>query len=131
MCACGILQLNRIAFSEISGSTLKMDTYTRIGDLFYCKRHAADHQEKVVQKTSKASEGGESKVASKFKVERDMCPVCDKAVYATEKLIVSDTFASKVLHKTCFKCATCKSQLNMRTYVSVEDKYYCKVTLDI
>merc|ERR1712146_254081 len=69
---------------------------------------------------------GESKVAAKFKVERDMCPVCDKAVYATEKLIVSDTFASKVLHKTCFKCAECASQLNMRTYVSVGDKYYCK-----
>ena len=77
-------------------STLKMDTYTRIGDKFYCKRHAADHQEKVVK--GKAAEG-ESKVAAKFKVERDMCPVCDKAVYATEKLIVSDTFASKVARK--------------------------------
>ncbi|CAM4819114.1 unnamed protein product [Rotaria magnacalcarata] len=36
------------------------------------------------------------------------CVVCEKTVYATEKIMVN----SKAYHKPCFRCAHCKSVLN-------------------
>ena len=33
--------------------------------------------------------------------------ICDKAVYATEKMIVDDASKKNTIHKTCFKCKTC------------------------
>jgi hypothetical protein len=110
-------------------TTLKVDTYTRIGDAFYCKRHAQDHAgEYAPTAASAAAKSGDAPAASKsIKVDRDICPVCSKAVYATEKLIVSDAFDSKTLHKTCFRCKTCDTKLDMRTYVSAGDgQYFCK-----
>lgn len=111
-------------------TTLKVDTYTRIGDAFYCKRHAQDHASEYAPTATSggAAKSGDAPAAGKsMKVDRDICPVCSKAVYATEKLIVSDAFDTKTLHKTCFRCKTCDAKLDMRTYVSVGDgSYYCR-----
>jgi hypothetical protein len=110
-------------------TTLKVDTYTRIGDAFYCKRHAQDHASEFAPAASAGgAKSGDSSVSTKsIKVDRDICPVCNKAVYATEKLIVSDAFDTKTLHKTCFRCKACETKLDMRTYVSVGDgHYWCK-----
>ncbi len=111
------------------GTTLKGDTFTRIGDAFFCKRHAADHASEIAPVKKEGGGGGsEGATATKsIKVDRDTCPICSKAVYATEKLIVSDAFDTKTLHKTCFRCKTCDTKLDMRTYVSIGDgSYYCK-----
>ena len=35
--------LTQFCCALVSGSTLKMDTFTRIEGAFYCKRHAKDH----------------------------------------------------------------------------------------
>ena len=42
-------------------------------------------------------------IAGKFGGKGDKCPVCDKTVYATEKLVLEDANKSTVLHKQCLK----------------------------
>jgi len=50
------------------------------------------------------------------------CQVCQKTVYAMEKLSAEN----KVFHKNCFKCSMCKAQLSLGKYASMDFKYFCK-----
>lgn len=59
---------------------------------------------------------------SKFQVKREICVVCQKAVYLTEKLVADEA----IFHKTCFKCCHCSKTLSLGNYASLEGKYYCK-----
>ena len=50
---------------------------------------------------------------NKFRQEGDanICVVCNKTVYATEKIIVDDKDQKKLLHKNCLRCAHCQKPL--------------------
>ena len=50
------------------------------------------------------------------------CAVCQKVVYAMEKLEADKI----VYHKTCFKCSVCKTILSTGTYAALEGIIYCK-----
>merc|ERR1712137_835934 len=52
----------------------------------------------------------------------DICLVCSKRVYFSEKLSADD----KVFHKTCFRCKHCSKVLSFGNYASLSGQYYCK-----
>ncbi len=52
------------------------------------------------------------------------CGVCNKTVYAVEKLSPGN---GKHYHKLCFKCSTCKSTLNLKNFKSHEGILYCPI----
>lgn len=52
----------------------------------------------------------------------EKCGVCEKTVYATERISVGD----KVLHKNCLKCKHCNKILSTGTCASMNEVYYCK-----
>lgn len=58
----------------------------------------------------------------RFKVQHEVCAVCTKAVYLTEKLAADGV----VFHKSCFKCSQCAKTLSLGNYASLEGVYYCK-----
>jgi len=52
----------------------------------------------------------------------EKCVVCQKTVYAMEKVSLED----KVFHENCFKCTHCKKKLSPGTYTALGDDFYCK-----
>lgn len=52
----------------------------------------------------------------------EKCAVCNKTVYATEKISADE----KTFHKTCLKCTHCSKVLSTGTYASMSNVYYCK-----
>ena len=52
-----------------------------------------------------------------------VCPVCSKKAYAMEAI----TIEGVTMHKTCFRCATCKRTLNGGNFAKNHGVYYCKV----
>eukprot|EP01121_Diplochlamys_sp_Union-15-3_P002433 TRINITY_DN1212_c0_g2_i1.p1 TRINITY_DN1212_c0_g2~~TRINITY_DN1212_c0_g2_i1.p1 ORF type:complete len:611 (+),score=152.38 TRINITY_DN1212_c0_g2_i1:93-1925(+) len=50
------------------------------------------------------------------------CAVCGKMAYNMEKVSVEGVS----FHKSCFKCAECKSTLKLGNFASLKGKYYCK-----
>ncbi|KAJ3053943.1 LIM domain-containing protein 2 [Rhizophlyctis rosea] len=50
------------------------------------------------------------------------CQSCSKPVYLVEQV----TLDGKIFHKTCLKCAHCKSTLKMGNLASMGGEYYCK-----
>jgi len=50
------------------------------------------------------------------------CARCGKTVYQLEGV----TAVKKCYHKSCFKCATCKWQLTLTNYKSLDDEIYCQ-----
>ena len=50
------------------------------------------------------------------------CTVCDKRVFAMERMALQDM----EVHKLCFKCHTCRTTLSQKTYISVEGTLYCR-----
>ncbi|XP_006821398.1 uncharacterized protein LOC100372087 [Saccoglossus kowalevskii] len=52
----------------------------------------------------------------------DKCKICNKTVYAMEKLEAD----CKLFHKLCFRCETCKRAINLANFAVLDDKYYCK-----
>ena len=57
-----------------------------------------------------------------FVSNREICEICSKTVYPTEKMTVE----SKPIHQSCFKCHHCKRQLTLSNFASVNQKVYCK-----
>lgn len=55
--------------------------------------------------------------------KREECAVCNRVVYAMEKLEADKV----VYHKTCFKCSVCNKTLSTGTYAALQGKIYCKV----
>lgn len=54
--------------------------------------------------------------------QQEKCETCKKTVYPMERLAAD----KKVFHKTCFKCAECKSTLRLGNYAALQGKLYCK-----
>jgi len=50
------------------------------------------------------------------------CTECNKTVYPNERIAPNDV----LLHKTCFKCVTCKCQLKLAKYARNNGKFYCE-----
>jgi len=67
-----------------------------------------------------------STVSNRFAGSGDKCAVCSKTVYLTEKVVVEDKDASKVLHKNCLKCCHCQKTLSLGNYASMNGVFYCK-----
>ena len=49
------------------------------------------------------------------------CKICNQPVFILERLNVT----GKLLHRTCFKCARCQTQLNVLNYYETENGNYC------
>lgn len=65
-----------------------------------------------------------SLVASKMPMvgrRNEPCKMCGKVVFILERLNVG----GKLLHRTCFKCARCGTQLNIVNYYETEKGDYC------
>jgi hypothetical protein len=62
-----------------------------------------------------------------LEIKREKCNICDKTVYATEKM----TAGKNIFHQKCFKCSRCKTKLTIQNYVisneDEETKLYCKI----
>merc|ERR1719187_1987712 len=69
---------------------------------------------------SELSEGGRRQVPTIGK-HSDPCRVCSKSVFILERLNV----AGRILHRTCFKCARCSTQLSLAGYYETEGGSYC------
>ncbi|CAF1929436.1 unnamed protein product [Rotaria magnacalcarata] len=55
-------------------------------------------------------------------VDPNKCSVCQKTVYAMEKIEAD----KKVYHKSCFKCMHCKSILKLGNFTANDGQIYCK-----
>uniref|UniRef100_A0A1I8HIK9 LIM and SH3 domain protein 1 n=1 Tax=Macrostomum lignano TaxID=282301 RepID=A0A1I8HIK9_9PLAT len=53
----------------------------------------------------------------------NVCSSCSKAVYSMELLKCMD----QAWHRTCFKCQTCGTTLNINNYKAYDKRPYCKV----
>jgi len=52
----------------------------------------------------------------------EVCSVCNKTVYYSERLS-ADT---QIFHKTCFRCSHCNRTLKLGNYCAFENKLFCK-----
>lgn len=52
----------------------------------------------------------------------EICARCGKKVYIVDKLAL----LNQTWHKACFKCTVCGTTLNMKNYVALGGKPYCK-----
>eukprot|EP01121_Diplochlamys_sp_Union-15-3_P013405 TRINITY_DN4155_c0_g2_i1.p1 TRINITY_DN4155_c0_g2~~TRINITY_DN4155_c0_g2_i1.p1 ORF type:complete len:919 (+),score=256.25 TRINITY_DN4155_c0_g2_i1:2-2758(+) len=57
-----------------------------------------------------------------FSVAREVCHICGKTVYQTEKVQIKDS----ILHNNCFKCKHCGLKLKLTNYAPWEGDFYCK-----
>jgi cysteine/glycine-rich protein len=54
--------------------------------------------------------------------QAEKCAVCQKPVYAAERLEAG----GNIYHKMCFKCSVCKNSLKLNTYSQADGILYCK-----
>jgi hypothetical protein len=68
--------------------------------------------------------GGESKKKLFFMatVQKETCLVCEKPVYAQDRLSADE----KIFHKGCFRCKHCNSVLKLGSYAAMGGEFYCK-----
>jgi hypothetical protein len=64
-----------------------------------------------------------AKRSSWMNQQKEECEVCNKTVYAMERLEADKL----VYHKTCFKCSVCNKTLGVGTYAALQGVIYCKV----
>ncbi|OWF52791.1 LIM domain-containing protein WLIM2b-like [Mizuhopecten yessoensis] len=58
----------------------------------------------------------------KFGGGGEKCVICEKSVYANERIEAGGV----AFHKFCFKCSECKMQLNLNNYAQDAKTLYCK-----
>ena len=95
----------------------------------YCRAHQpkpsallASSPVSASSKPTKASTKFAGLVAPK---PRQLCPVCSKAVYPTERIrALRSNF-----HKACFRCSVCSVSLSIKNFQSYEGTLYCKAHL--
>ena len=68
-----------------------------------------------------AAEGGGRRQVPLVGRHSDPCRVCHKSVFILERLNVG----GRILHRTCFKCARCETQLSLAGYYETEAEEYC------
>jgi len=69
---------------------------------------------------SDISEGSKKQVPTVGR-HSDPCRVCSKSVFILERLNVG----GRILHRTCFRCARCDTQLSLAGYYETEAGEYC------
>ena len=69
---------------------------------------------------SDLSDGGKKLVPTVGR-HSDPCRICNKSVFILERLNV----CGRILHRTCFKCARCSTQLSLAGYYETETGDYC------
>lgn len=52
----------------------------------------------------------------------EKCAICNKAVYAAERIEAGQ----KPYHKLCFKCSECKMTLKIENYAQAHGILFCK-----
>lgn len=72
---------------------------------------------------------GSASIQKRFSGSRDKCFRCEKALYMLDRI---GPAKNNYYHKNCFKCFSCKKQLDIKTYftnqITLEDKeIYCKL----
>ena len=70
---------------------------------------------------SDLSDGGRRPVVPQVGRHSDPCRICAKSVFILERLNVG----GRILHRTCFKCARCGTQLSLAGYYETEAGEYC------
>lgn len=71
--------------------------------------------------SSEASSPSKSSISGSRRNRSEPCRLCGNAVFILERLNVS----GKLLHRTCFKCARCQTQLSIANYYETEAGAYC------
>ena len=73
---------------------------------------------------SASSVSGSSPSSRRFtvSVERKICEVCGKTVYAMDELKADN----KIFHKSCLRCSECNKVLSLGTFAALEGKMFCK-----
>jgi len=61
-------------------------------------------------------------MSSGIVVEKQMCEVCGKSVYPTERLTADE----KVFHRFCFRCSHCNGVLKLGSYAAMGGVFFCK-----
>ncbi|CAF2397323.1 unnamed protein product [Rotaria sp. Silwood2] len=61
-------------------------------------------------------------ISAESAVDPNKCSVCNKTVYAMEKIEAD----KKIYHKSCFKCMHCKSILKLGNFTANDGQIYCK-----
>jgi len=56
----------------------------------------------------------------------EVCFICEKKVFPTERIAPNN----RVMHKTCFKCKTCNSNLRLDAYCLNNNAFYCRSDYD-
>jgi hypothetical protein len=118
------LQNEAIKSTEKKDSPVPSEIGNEKGKILKMQNHFIEEIEK--QNSPRPSlERKSSKI--NLEIKREKCNICDKTVYATEKM----TAGKNIFHQKCFKCSRCKTNLTIQNYViSNEDeeiKLYCKV----
>lgn len=78
------------------------------------------HEKELQNHRQKANNMSDAK-KSRFGGNIEKCSQCTRTVYAMEKLEV----AGRVMHKTCFRCCKCNSQLSVGRFSIGGDDLYC------
>lgn len=66
-------------------------------------------------KTDKVLTGGRGR--------REVCVGCNNPVYLAERLLVGSP--GQLMHRTCFRCARCSTQLTLASYYETEKSQFC------
>jgi len=56
-------------------------------------------------------------------IDKDLCYVCQKAVYAQDRLVAD----ARIYHKPCFRCKKCSNVLKLGNFASMDGEVFCKV----
>ncbi|EFA86463.1 LIM-type zinc finger-containing protein [Heterostelium album PN500] len=110
-------------FDDMAGNAAKSDKWTpqavSAPATFVPVEKVA--QEKNTQQSSNPD------VAKKFSAtSSEKCHLCVKTVYLTEKVVLEETDARRIFHKTCLKCSHCQVILNLGTLAQLDGVIYCK-----
>lgn len=108
------------------------DTFRKLKDKFSSETKVDENNKKNEEgenKWSKEKENGSAQGVSnmsdakskRFGGTSEKCTQCNKTVYPMEKMEV----AGRLLHKTCFKCCKCNSQLNVGRFSIGGKDMYC------
>jgi len=99
--------------------SLKPGAFVKVGDSYYCERHAVEAQKTLDAEHRAQFAGGDLDLEG-----GDKCAFCNKTVLAMDKhSLVADNL---ILHKGCFKCFECSVSLTLGTMSKHANKYYCQ-----
>jgi len=80
--------------------------------------------EALREETQRSSEKPKYKVnrfVDKASVEYEKCSICQKILYAMEKIEANN----QRVHKKCFRCCQCSSPLRLDNFTAIDGTFYC------